>query len=230
MFNRTVDTPWNTYGRQAWEDGWKQMLIPGTYERGIFGDLMLPGIACGVRKILLIFNTNLNSPHDPIYIVDPLQFNVRPDTEIPIVLAYNMAHYESMHPCTPADIQLTVNLITQYQEGRYQFRRSDLPFLLGQQTDNNTFCQDVIVQKSTNKELVDPSKQKASITKGKQGTHYTPRQKAEQQSASRGKQGINLDQVDEYLDTLGKEHNYIAGERDIMKKSEHIQDNLAPAW
>ena len=148
MFNRTVDTPWNTYGRQAWEEGWKEMLVPGTYERGIFGDLMLPGIACGVRKILLIFNTNLNSPHDPIYIVDPSQFNVSPDTQLPVVLAYNMSYYESMHPCTPRDIQSTVNLVTQYKEGRYQFRRSDLPLLLGLQIDTNIVHQGVKVKRN----------------------------------------------------------------------------------
>ena len=62
MANRTVDTSWNIYSRKEWLDGWSEMLQPGTYERGIFGDLMLPGIACGVRKYLLIFNTNLNSP------------------------------------------------------------------------------------------------------------------------------------------------------------------------
>ena len=91
MANRTIDSPWNTLSRQEWLEGWSQMLIPGTYERGIFGDLMLPGIACGVRKILLIFNTNTDSPHDPIYVVNPLQFNVRADTDIPVILAYNMS-------------------------------------------------------------------------------------------------------------------------------------------
>ena len=100
MFNRTVDTTWNIYSRQQWLEGWQQMLIPGAYERGIFGDLMLPGIACGVRKFLLIFNTNLNTPHDPIYVLNPSKFNVTADTEIPIVLAYNQSHYESMEPCT----------------------------------------------------------------------------------------------------------------------------------
>ena len=43
MANRTVNSPYNTVTRQQWLDGWKEMLIPGTYERGIFGDLMLPG-------------------------------------------------------------------------------------------------------------------------------------------------------------------------------------------
>ena len=53
MANRTVDSPWNTYSRKDWLEGWKQMQVPGTYERGILGDLMLPGIASGIRKILL---------------------------------------------------------------------------------------------------------------------------------------------------------------------------------
>ena len=70
MANRTIDSPYNTMGPQEWLNQWSQMLVPGTYERGIFGDLMLPGIACGIRKVLLIFNTNLNTPHDPIYVVN----------------------------------------------------------------------------------------------------------------------------------------------------------------
>ena len=46
MANRTVNSPWNIYSSAQWTEGWRQMLIPGAYERGIFGDLMLPGIAC----------------------------------------------------------------------------------------------------------------------------------------------------------------------------------------
>ena len=130
MANRTVNSPWNTLGQQPWLEGWQEMLVPGTYERGIFGDLMLPGIACGIRKILLIFNTNLDSPHDPIYVVDPRQFNINPDTEVPIVLAYNMSHYESMNPCTEADNQLTAILVKEYSEGRYRYGRKDMPFFL----------------------------------------------------------------------------------------------------
>ena len=56
--NKTIDDPtWNIYTRKEWEEGWKEMLQSGVYERGLFGDLMLFGIACGVRKFLLIFNT-----------------------------------------------------------------------------------------------------------------------------------------------------------------------------
>ena len=106
------------------------MLEPGTYERGIFGDLMLPGIACGTRKILLIFNTNPNSPHDPIYIINPLDFNVAPDTDIPVVLSYNLSHYESLEPYTHQDIQATINLVKIYNEGQYTYSRNDLPLLI----------------------------------------------------------------------------------------------------
>jgi hypothetical protein len=131
MANRTVNTDWNILSHRDWLDGWSQMLVPGTYERGIFGDLMLPGIACGVRKLLLIFNTNSESPHDPIYVVDPRQFNIEPDTVIPIILAYNQSHYESMHPCTNADIKTSIDLVREYLENRYRFSKKDFPFLLG---------------------------------------------------------------------------------------------------
>ena len=130
MANRTIDSPYNTVGPQEWLNQWSQMLVPGTYERGIFGDLMLPGIACGVRKVLLIFNTNPNTPHDPIYVVNPSDFNIQPDTEIPIVLAYNMSHYESMEPCSDYDIEATINLVREYQEGRYRYGRADIESLL----------------------------------------------------------------------------------------------------
>ena len=46
MANRTRNTDYNIYTEQQWQEGWEQMLTPGIYERGIFGDLMLPGIAC----------------------------------------------------------------------------------------------------------------------------------------------------------------------------------------
>ena len=98
MANRTINSPWNIYSPEQWMEGWRQMLVPGTYERGIFVDLMLPGIACGVRKNLLIFNTNIETPHDPIYVVDPSKFGVQIVNEVPVILSYNLSHYESMHP------------------------------------------------------------------------------------------------------------------------------------
>ena len=47
-----------------------------------------------------------------------MQFNVQADTEAPIVLAYNLSHYESLNPCSEHNIQETINLVKAYQEGR----------------------------------------------------------------------------------------------------------------
>jgi hypothetical protein len=63
--------------------------------------------------------------------VNPEQFNVRPDTDVPILLAYNLSHYESVHPSTQKDMDATVNLVKSYQEGSYPFGRKDFPMLLG---------------------------------------------------------------------------------------------------
>ena len=135
--NRTVNDPtWNVYSNDQWEMGWKEMMVPGVYERGLFGDLMLFGIACGVKKHLLIFNTNLDSPHDPIYVCDPQRFGVQPDTNIPVVLAYNMSHYESLDPMSPIDVQKTSDLVHSYLTGAYSFGRKDLGFLLNTDKGN----------------------------------------------------------------------------------------------
>ena len=125
MANRTANTDFHIFTPQQWQEGWNEMLVPGAYERGIFGDLMLPGISCGVRKILLIFNTNTNTPHDPIYIIDPSEFNVSPDTNIPVILSYNMSHYESMEPLTHDDVQATIDLIKDYKNGQYKYNQYD---------------------------------------------------------------------------------------------------------
>ena len=112
MKNRTLyDKTWNIYSIQEWESGWAGMMESGVYERGIFGDLMLLAISCGVRKFLLIFNTSLDSPHDPVYVCDPRKFGVLPDSNIPVVLAYDLSHYESMHPIDQQDTLKSVELV-----------------------------------------------------------------------------------------------------------------------
>ena len=131
MKNRTLhDRTWNIYSIQEWEEGWTDMMQSGVYERGIFGDLMLFAIACGIRKVILIFNTSLDSPHDPVYICDPRKFGVQPNTDIPIVLAYDLSHYESMHTVEQVDVGETVKLVATYLTGKYSFVKADLPYLL----------------------------------------------------------------------------------------------------
>ena len=131
MKNRTFDDKtWKILPDKEWEAGWQDMMESGVYERGIFGDLMLFGISCGIKKIMLIFNTNLDSPHDPIYVCDPRKFGVEPDTDVPVVLAYNLAHYESLKPKTVFDEVKTIDLVHRYLDGNYIFGKKDLPFLL----------------------------------------------------------------------------------------------------
>ena len=129
--NRTAnDKTLNIYSPRQWEDGWNEMMESGVYERGFFGDLMIFGIACGVRKIILIFNTSLDSPHDPIYVCDPRKFGIEPNTSVPVLLAYDLSHYESLHPLTTEDTKKTCDLVDQYISGSYPFGRNDFEFLL----------------------------------------------------------------------------------------------------
>ena len=62
--------------------------------------------------------------------VNPSQFNVQADSEVPIVLAYNLSHYESMEPCTRGDTLSTVRLVKEYEEGRYRFGKKDILSLI----------------------------------------------------------------------------------------------------
>ena len=199
------------------------MLVPGTYERGIFGDLMLPGIACGIKKILLIFNTNLDSPHDPIYVVDPRQFDVNPDTELPIVLAYNMSHYESMNPCSEMDNQLTAVLVKEYSEGRYKFGRKDLPLFLELEATEGQQNYRTVVKKPRrdseqleNVNHLNRAREKCAVKKDKSKADVinleevddflnispdfapSPTKKTRIKPLERN---IDLDEVDKYLDT-----------------------------
>ena len=198
MANRTLNSDYNILTHQEWLDGWKPLLIPGNYERGIFGDLMIPGIACGIKKWILIFNTNENSPHDPIYVVNPHTFNVEPDTAIPIVLAYNMVHYESLHPCTQRDTQATVNLVRAYVEGRYNFGKQHIPFLLGldmeQVTDSKSKHTEML--KSTSPVNIPDQ---TTIEDFIEEKFNTPQRKAKL-DGNFLKDVIDLEEIDDFLD------------------------------
>ena len=228
MANRTVDSDWNIYSRQEWLMGWQRMLVPGTYEMGIYGDLMLPGIACGIRKYLLIFNTNPQSPHDPIYVVNPGQFNVQADSMIPIMLAYNQSHYESLHPEKNTDVQSSIRLVAEYLGNRYRFSKRDFPFLLGLDDKEIASSPDDLrlgktetvsfgdSKNKANNISIDDSENKVPITKRKVETKYQknmiyqPEDKTE--AGTNDKQSANLDCADEITSSpddlrLGKNRN-----------------------
>ena len=126
LMNKILDKkiPWNPgMTRQEIQDGFQEIMESGVYERQFFGDMMMVGIACGVRKRILIFNTNENittTGHDPISVIDPRDYGGDVDSEIPVVLAYNLVHFESLHPVDELDIQETINLTDSYSKGGYK--------------------------------------------------------------------------------------------------------------
>lgn len=123
IMNKILDKriPWNPgMTRKEIQEGFHEMIESGKYEKDFFGDMMMAGIACGVRKRILIFNTHTNTTHDPISVVDPRDYGSEIDNEIPVVVAYNLVHFESLHPAEEKDIQETLKLVNSYSTGCYK--------------------------------------------------------------------------------------------------------------
>ena len=137
LMNKVLDKriPWNPgLTRQEIQAGFQEIMESGVYERSFFGDMMMAGIACGVKKRILIFNTNENTIHDPVSVVDPRDYKSDIDSQIPVVIAYNMVHFESLHPVNQKDIEETVKLANSYSSGSYEedygFTKQHMPYLI----------------------------------------------------------------------------------------------------
>ena len=62
MMNKIIEkeNPWNPgLSKEQIRGGFTELMESGIYERPFFGDMMLAGIACGIRKRILIFNSRL---------------------------------------------------------------------------------------------------------------------------------------------------------------------------
>lgn len=92
MMNKILDktNPWNPgLTRTQIIQGFQELMESGVYERSFFGDMMMAGIACGIRKRILIFNTNESistTGHDPVSVTDPTHYGGSIDNEIPCCL------------------------------------------------------------------------------------------------------------------------------------------------
>ena len=152
LMNKILDEriPWNPgLTKTQIKEGFQELMVSGVYERSFFGDMMMASIACGARKLILIFNTHEMTPHDPVSVIDPCQYGGICDTEIPIVLAYNLVHFESLHPIGQHDIEATVKLTKSYiakpsrYKEEYGFTRNDMQYLVSQSIEqgNNSKTQ-----------------------------------------------------------------------------------------
>ena len=142
--NKVLDEriPWNPgMTRKQIVAGFQEVMEPGVYEISFFGDMIMAGIACGVRKIILIFNTNPDisrTGHDPVSVVDPRDYGGNMDSEIPVVVAYNLVHFESLHPVDEHDIEKSIKLVKSYiakpsrYEQEYGFTGDDIYHLISQ--------------------------------------------------------------------------------------------------
>ena len=112
--------------QQLIKSGWEKLKKDGAYEIDFFGDLLMQAISRGSRKQILIFTTNEDSPNDPIVVVSPETYGGTTDTTVPVVVAYNGRHFESLHPIGEASIEKTKELCQQYTNGMYPYKRTDI--------------------------------------------------------------------------------------------------------
>ena len=112
---------------------------PGTYEYEL-ADLVLPAIAHCTKKDVLIFNTS-SQAHSPVYVIAASMLcNGSANTEIPVCLAYNQVHYETLIPDTDTDIRKTISLKNEVIAQTYSLKMEDISFL-SKNTIKKTYAQ-----------------------------------------------------------------------------------------
>ena len=99
-----------------------------------FCDLLMPAIARGTKKQILIFCTTLDAPV-PIYVVTPERFGVDRDSDVPVCLAYNQLHYESLIPMSPSDIEKLKHLVRKVLDESYEYKQKDIAWLIAAWTE-----------------------------------------------------------------------------------------------
>merc|ERR1712240_187967 len=117
------------------KENWNRLKDYGSYEIEFFGDFVIYGVGLGCKKNILVFNTSLDAAA-PIYVITPERFGGTTDSDIPIVLAYNQVHYESMYPSSIEDIQKTKCLVHSYITGNYTYSRHELPYFLSNTSED----------------------------------------------------------------------------------------------
>ena len=113
------------YSEEEWIEAWKKLQTSKYYDLEYFGDLAIISCAHSLKKNILIMNTpwqiNNAFAHDLISVISANGFDLtnKNDTEVPIVLAYDGNHFESLIPVSFEDIEKTVDLVRKYKTGNY---------------------------------------------------------------------------------------------------------------
>ena len=105
---------------------WEKLRQDCAYEIDYFGDLLIQAISRGAKKMILIVNTDINSTNDPVVVVSPETFGGERDSDLPVIVAYNGHHYESLEPCDADSNAATKVLCEKYKNGEYKFKRADI--------------------------------------------------------------------------------------------------------
>ena len=88
-----------------------------------FGDFVLHAVAHCIPKDILIFNTHFSNSQilEPVSVVEASTLsNRQANSTIPVVVAYNGVHYESLVPDKGEDVDKTIALKNQFLTGTYQ--------------------------------------------------------------------------------------------------------------
>ena len=129
LLYRSVYYP-GAYSHDDWKSAFETLATTKQYNLPFFGDLVILNCAHYIKKDILIINTpweiqNVRA-HGPINVIkyDCLDASNQQDGEIPLVLAYNGNHYESLFPVTETDVHHTVSLVKSYTEGEYEIPKA----------------------------------------------------------------------------------------------------------
>ena len=110
----------------------------------------------------------------------PEDFGVTSDSDVPLCLAYNGYHFESMLPINQSDVEKTKDLVQQVSDGTYNYKKEDISRLIApysssertirsRQTNPDLYSRDKIKKTNQRREarLADPkaySEEKIKIT------------------------------------------------------------------
>ena len=155
-----------------WRAAWDILKISGQYEF-VLGDLILPVIAHCTQKDVLIFNTSPRA-HAPIFVVESSTLGQRrANKEIPVVMAYDQSHFESLVPDTEEDVHKTIQLKKRFLEGQYHTGIVDIPFLKEQEQQEK--CSYGTILKKNNGQLKTAKKKvRNTMNHFSSEIHYIP--------------------------------------------------------